>query len=231
MAGVSIDYYTRLEQGRNTHPGAAVLDALATALRLDDNERDHLRGLAINAAGRSARHRPRPVAVRPGLRQLLDTLRPCPAFLLDATGNILAANPEGPRLLVSIDDWPRSRRNINRYVFTHRAAKDLFVSWSQIAQDCVADLRTVVSLDPGSPELELLVAELSASSPEFAELWQHHDVRVNNGGARRFHHPTIGPFTLTSEVLAAVDGVRLLVFQAGNNPADRAAIVSLAKMT
>src|SRR6266545_938534 len=78
MAGVSIDYYTRLEQGRNTNPGAAVLDALATALRLDDTERDHLRGLAINAAGRAARHRPRPVTVRPGLRQLLDTLRPCP---------------------------------------------------------------------------------------------------------------------------------------------------------
>lgn len=224
LAGVSIDYYTRLEQGRDTNPGAGVLDALASALRLDDDERAHLHRLARNAAGRPQPRVPPAVTVRPGLRQLLETVRPAPAYVLDATSNILAANPEGSQLMAGLDAWPAPRRNVIRYVFTHPAARDLFVSWPEIAKDCVADLRAA---DPGSPELEALVTELSAASAEFAGLWQHYDVRVNSGGLRRFRHPAVGLFELTSEVLTAVDGQRLLVFQAPSG-ADHDAITLLA---
>jgi transcriptional regulator with XRE-family HTH domain len=224
LAGVSIDYYTRLEQGRDTNPGAGVLDALASALRLDDDERAHLHRLARSAAGRPQPRVLPSAIVRPGLRQLLETVRPAPAYVLDATSNILAANPEGSQLMAGLDAWPAPRRNVIRYVFTHPAARDLFVSWPEIAKDSVADLRAV---DPGSPELEALVTELSAASAEFAELWQHYDVRVNSGGLRRFRHPAVGLFELTSEVLTAVDGQRLLVFQARGG-ADHDAITLLA---
>lgn len=229
LAGVSVDYYVRLEQGRDTNPGAAVLDALASALRLDDEERAHLYRLARNAGSRAGTRAAAAGTVRPGLRQLLEMLRPAPAYVLGTTSDILAANPEGGRLMAGIDDWPPKRRNVIRYVFTHPAAREVFVSWQAIAEDCVADLRTLAAADPGSPDLAALVAELSAASAEFGELWRHYDVRVNSGGRRRFHHPAAGSFDLTSEILTAVDGRRLLIFHAAPGSPGHAAIRLLAE--
>ncbi|MEU4220323.1 helix-turn-helix transcriptional regulator, partial [Actinoplanes sp. NPDC026623] len=214
LAGVSVDYYIRIEQGRDTNPSAAVLDALASALRLDGDERAHLRSLARNAGASTPARGPRAVAARPGLLRLLDTVRPTPAYVLDATSNVLAANPEGGRLLAGIEDWPPARRNLIRYVFTHPSARDLFVPWRRMAEDCVAHLRTVAAADPGSPELDALVTELSAAATEFAELWRHYDVRVKSGSRRTFRHPAVGRFELTSEILTAVDGQRFVAFQA-----------------
>jgi len=172
LAGVSVDYYVRLEQGRDTNPGSGVLDALAGALRLDDDERVHLHRLA-------QRPRPRvatapPTGVQHGLRQLVQAIRPAPAYLLDATGTIVAANPEGDRLMVGLAGWPAARRNIIRYVFAHPAAREVFGNWAEIAEDCVADLRTVAAADPRSPDLAALVSELSATSAEFAALWRRY---------------------------------------------------------
>jgi transcriptional regulator with XRE-family HTH domain len=231
LAGVSVDYYIRLEQGRDTHPGAAVLDALAAALRLDDDERAHLHSLAHNAASRAPTRAPRAVAARTGLLQLLETVRPTPAYVLDPTSNILAANPEGTQLMAGIDAWPPARRNVVRYVFTHPAAPEVFVSWRRMAEDCVAHLRTVTTSDPGSPELAALVTELSAASAEFAQLWQHYDVRVKSGSRRTFHHPAVGPFELTSEILTAVDGQRFVAFQATPGSTNHDAITLLAMAT
>lgn len=205
LAGVSVDYYVRLEQGRDTNPGAGVLDALATALRLDGDERAHLYRLARGTPYRSGSAG----AVRPGLSRLLDLVRPAPAYILDPLSTILGYNPEGAGLLPGLVGLPTSRRNLIRYVFTHPQARDVFVSWREITEDCVADLRTVAGTDPG---LAALVADLCAESAEFARLWRHYDVRVNAGGRRRFQHPTAGTFDLTSEILTAVDGRRLLVF-------------------
>jgi hypothetical protein len=146
--------------------------------------------------------------------------------VLDETSNILAANPEGIQLMAGLDAWPAARRNVIRYVFTHPAARDLFVSWPEIATDSVADLRSAAAAHPGSPELTALVTELTAASAEFARLWQHYDVRVNRGGRRGFRHPGVGPFELTSEVLTAASGQRLLIFQADSS-ADRDAITLL----
>jgi transcriptional regulator with XRE-family HTH domain len=198
LAGVSVDYYIRLEQGKDTNPGPAVLDALASALRLNEQERAHMDRLTRPTAKAEAA-----AVVRPGLSQLLETVRPAPAFVLDPIGTILAANAEGWQLMPGVN---ASGRNMIRYVFTHPAARDLYVTWQEVAEDCVADLRNAVGQDA-------LVAELLATSADFAKLWRHYDVRVNGGGRRTFRHPDLGLVELTSEVLTAVDGQRLLVFQ------------------
>ncbi|MFB9903529.1 helix-turn-helix transcriptional regulator [Allokutzneria oryzae] len=211
LAGVSVDYYIRLEQGRDSNPGAAVLDALATALRLDNDERAHLHGLARAASGSAPPKRPRTVTARPGLLQLLEAVRPTPAFVLDQVSNILAANPEGCRLMAGIEDWPVRQRNLVRYVFLHPTARQVFVAWQQMAEDCVAHLRTVEAVDP-EPVADV-VGPLRAASPEFDELWRNYDVRVKSGSRRVFHNPAVGRFELTSEILTAVDSQRFVAFQ------------------
>ena len=222
LAGVSIDYYIRLEQGRDTNPGDAVLDALAKALRLDDDERSHLHGLARRSTIRAPAARPR--TPRAGLLRLIEQVRPTPAYVLDPTSNILAANPEGTALLVGLDAWPQDQRNIVRYVFLHPDAQQVFVVWQRMAEDCVAHLRTVQGSEP---ELPALVTELSAASKEFARLWANYDVRVKSGARRTFHHPAVGRFTLTSEILTAVDGQRLVTFHAAPRTPDEDALTLL----
>ncbi|MFF5287953.1 helix-turn-helix transcriptional regulator [Paractinoplanes globisporus] len=223
VAGVSIDYYTRLEQGRDRNPSVAVLEALADALRLDDDEREHLHRLASGrstpAGGR------RPESARPGLRQLLETVRPSPGFVLNPGSDILAENPEGLALLPGLGEWPRGRRNFVRYMFRHPAAREVIASWPRMAQDCVAHLRTIAPDQAAG-----LVAELSAVSTDFAALWRDYDVRVKSGTDRTFRHPSVGRLDLRSEVLSVADGQRLVVFQAapGSPSADALALLSLA---
>jgi transcriptional regulator with XRE-family HTH domain len=237
LAGVSVDYYTRLEQGRDLRPGEGVLTALADALRLDGDERAHLRALATLAgrsagAGRPARGvRQAPPSPRPGLGQLLDALRPAPAYLLSPVSDILAANTEGLLLLPGLGDLPAGGRNLIRYVFTDPAARAVFVDWIQMARDCVAQLRTVSTAQPGSPELAALLAELTAASADFADLWARYEVRVKRGARRVFHHPDVGRLTLTSEILTTADGLRLAVFQAGPASPDHDALALLSLAT
>ncbi|GAA0576887.1 helix-turn-helix transcriptional regulator [Paractinoplanes ferrugineus] len=220
---MSVDYYVRLEQGRDSNPSAAVLDALAGALRLDEDEREHLRRLAGGRRGGVGR--PAPVTARAGLRQLLETVRPAPAFVLTPGSDILAENPEGLALLDGLSEWPRGRRNIVRYIFRHPNARRVVVSWQRMAQDCVAHLRTVPPA-----QTEDLVAELGAVDADFRELWAHYDVRVKSGTQRSFSHPAVGRLDLNSEVLTVDDGQRLVVFQAapGSPSADALALLSLA---
>jgi transcriptional regulator with XRE-family HTH domain/plasmid stabilization system protein ParE len=227
LAGVSVDYYTRLEQGRDTNPSPAILEALADALGLDRDERAHLRDIALHTTRRTPARTGATVAPRPGLLRLLETVRPTPAYVLSPTSDLLAANAEGLRLLVGIDDWPPHRRNLVRYVFTHPAARRVFACWQQMAEDCVAHLRTVEAADPGSPALAATVAQLCAESADFAALWRRYDVRVKSGARRAFDHPEAGRFELTSEILTAPDGQRFVAFQPGTD-GDTAAIARLA---
>jgi transcriptional regulator with XRE-family HTH domain len=200
-AGVSLDYYIRLEQGRDRHPGASVVRSLAAALSLDPDERAYLDRLVTN--------RPAPTGpVRPGLYRLVTSVRPTPAWLLDATGTLLCSNPEGLRLLRGIEDWPEPRRNVIRYTFLHPSSSDMFVSWAAIARDCVADLRAAGDC----PARRSLIAELAAST-DFARLWQTYDVRVNRGGVRTFEHPDLGRINLTTEILTSAEGHRFVAFQ------------------
>ncbi|WP_338104735.1 helix-turn-helix transcriptional regulator [Streptomyces mobaraensis] len=228
LAGVSVDYYARIEQGRETAPSDAVLDALARVLRLTDDEHAHLFALADRAAGRSPRRRPAaPRPVGQGLRLLLEAVRPGPAYVLNETNDVLAANPEGYALMPGLGDWPPGRRNTVRYTFLHPAARSVFADWRRVARNCVAHLRTV---EPAAPAATaVLVAELSAADREFAALWGRHEVLVKRGGATDFDHPVIGRVTLANEVLTtAHPGNRLLLYQAAPGTPEHDALVLLA---
>ncbi|KOV61250.1 helix-turn-helix domain-containing protein [Streptomyces sp. MMG1121] len=231
LAGVSVDYYTRIEQGRETAPSDAVLGALARALRLTADEHAHLLGLADQVAGRTPRHRPAdPRPAGPGLLLLLESIRPCPAYVLDEVNDVLAANPEGLALMPGLSDWPPGQRNTIRYTFLHAAARSLFADWDRVARNSVAHLHTAELTAPG--RTAALVAELTAASGEFAALWGRHEVWVKRAGETAFRHPVIGPVTLANEVLSpAGDSQRMLVYQAPPGTAEHDALVLLAMTT
>lgn len=240
LAGVSVDYYVRIEQGKEHNPSVAVLNALANALRMDDEERAHLFTLANHAAGRTPRP-PRsrrgtpaaggPARVRDDLTWLLAALRPRPAYLLSRVNDVLAANPEGLRLLAGIEDWPAGRRNTARYIFLHPTARTLFGSWERAATGAVAHLRAVSAREPDAADLAALLGELLVNSGEFAELWRRHEVRVKGSDEKTFHHPLVGTMTLSYEALAPLrdDGQRLMIYQAapGSPSQDALALLGL----
>ncbi|MFI0965807.1 helix-turn-helix domain-containing protein [Streptomyces sp. NPDC021080] len=228
LAGVSVDYYIRIEQGRESAPSDAVLGALARVLRLTADEHAHLLGLADHVAGRTPRRRPTdPRPAGPGLRLLLESVRPSPAYVLDEVNDVLAANPEGFALMPGLEDWPPGARNTVRYTFLDAAARTLFADWDRVTRNSVAHLRTAELSAPG--RTAALVDELSAASGEFAALWRRHEVGVKRGGETAFRHPVIGSVTLANEVLGtAGDGQRLLVYQAPPGTAEHDALVLLS---
>jgi transcriptional regulator with XRE-family HTH domain len=228
VAGVSIDYYIRLEQGKETNPSGPILDGLARALQLNVEEQSHLYALANRAAGRSARSSSGSSLVRPGIRQLLETVRPYPAYVLSRTSDILAVNPEGLALFHGIAEWPAERRNTIRYAYLHPAARELFADWDKVAAQSAAHLRTLEADYPGDPALRALIAELRAGSPEFARLWQQHEVRHRRGERKPFRHPRVGEFTLTTEILYLEDGQRMTIYQARPGTRDHDAMTLLS---
>jgi transcriptional regulator with XRE-family HTH domain len=229
LAGLSIDYYIRLEQGKESNPSGPILDGLARALRLNEEEHAHLYALANHAAGRTAQGPSRASrAVRPGIRQLLETVRPYPAYVLTRTSDLLAANPEAVALFDGLADWPPERQNTIRYTFLHPAARGLFATWDHSAEETAAHLRSLAADSPGDPDVTALIAELLDSSPEFARLWQRHDVRQRRGEAKTFRHPRAGEFTLTYEVLYLADGQRMSVYQAEPGSRDHDALTLLS---
>ncbi|MFD4544950.1 helix-turn-helix transcriptional regulator [Streptomyces sp. NPDC058466] len=230
LAGISIDYYTRLERGRETRPGPAVVDALARALLLEEDEHEHLRDLAARAAlpqalG-SARAGGTPLApepptvpgrtVRPGVKLLLERLRPYPAHVVSRTDDLLACNPGGLRLLAGLEDWPATQRNIARHVFLHPAARELFHDWQHQIRGCVARLRALAGTDPDAPGLTRLAGELLLKSPEFARLWERYDALGSTHGRKTFHHPEVGDLTLGYQAmeLEGTPGHRLITYYA-----------------
>ncbi|MFG1811441.1 helix-turn-helix transcriptional regulator [Streptomyces sp. NPDC049040] len=199
LAGVSIDYYTRLERGRETRPSLAVVDALGRALKLDTDERDHLRDLVI----RAARHAPEPPSapsrtVSAQARLLLESLRPSPAYVTSRTLDLLAHNPGALALYAGIEDWPAKQRNLARFLFLHPAARDLYADWDTQIAGCVARLRALAGTDPDAPDLAGLVGELLLKSPDFAKLWDRYEVnrRLHARKPKTFHHPQVGDITL-----------------------------------
>lgn len=228
LAGVSVDYYIRIEQGRETAPSDAVLGALAKALHLTPDEHTHLLGLADQAAGRTARRPPsEPRPVTPGVHVLLESLRPSPAYVLDEINDLLAANPEALALMPGLDDWPPVHRNTIRYTFLHPTARSLFADWDRVAANCLAHLRTAQLTAPD--RVDAVVAELSEASPEFTTLWNRHEVRLKRAGSTDFQHPVIGRVTLANEALSLVgESQRVLVYQAPPGTPEHDALVLLA---
>jgi transcriptional regulator with XRE-family HTH domain len=230
LAGVSIDYYTRLERGKETRPSPAVVDALARALLLDEEEHEFLRSLAAQAA----RHAPVPPAppsrqVRPTVRQLLEAVRPSAAYVLSRTNDVLAANPAGSQLMPGLAEWPGRQRNTIRYTFLHPAARALWPDWEQKARGCVAHLRAVAGADPDAPDLAAIIGELLVKSPDFGRLWDRYEVRRMGDGQKVFRHPAVGTMTLAHESLelTRTDGQRLVVYMAAPGTPDHDALVLL----
>jgi transcriptional regulator with XRE-family HTH domain len=231
LAGVSIDYYTRLERGKETRPSPAVTDALACALKLDEDEHEHLRALAA----RAARYAPEPPhapsrTVKPQLRLLLETLRPNPAYITSRTLDVLAANPGATALYAGLDEWPAGQRNIGRFLFLHPAARDVYADWDNQIRGCVARLRALAGTDPDAPDLAALVGELLLKSPEFARLWERYDVtRRTVPSSKTFRHPQVGTITLGFQgmQLEGTPGQRLGIYLADPGTPDYDAMVLL----
>jgi transcriptional regulator with XRE-family HTH domain len=231
LAGVSIDYYTRLERGKETRPSPAVTDALARALKLDPDEHEHLRALAA----RAARYAPDPPAapsrtVRPQLKLLLEAVRPNPAYITSRTLDLLAANPGAMALYEGIGDWPAAQRNIARFLFLHPAARDMYAGWDNQIRGCVARLRALAGTDPDAPDLAALVGELLLKSPDFARLWERYDVtRRAAAPDKTFHHPQVGTITLGFQGMAleGTPGQRLGIYLAEPGTPDYDAMILL----
>jgi transcriptional regulator with XRE-family HTH domain len=217
LAGVSVDYYTKMERGNLRGVSESVLDALARGLQLDDAERAHLFDLA-RAAGPMSRPRRRPAkpGVRPGVQRILDAMTGAPAIVQDGRGNVLAANRLGLALYSEMDLAPPAPANHGRFVFLDPRAHSFFLDWERVANDTVAMLRAEAGRAPHDRDLSDLVGELSTRSEDFRVRWAAHDVRAHRTGAKRFHHPVVGDLTLTYEMLelTADPGLQLLAFSA-----------------
>ncbi|MDX2594012.1 helix-turn-helix transcriptional regulator [Streptomyces sp. WI03-4A] len=198
LAGVSVAYYTRLEQGNGRNVSAEVLDSIARALRLSDAEHAHLTHLAKPKA-----HKKRPVArqqqVRAALCQLLDTMDGVPAYVAGRRAEILAWNRMAAALFGDWGRLPAGDRNWARLVFLRPEYRELFVDWEQKAIDIVCALRMDAGCYPDDPRLSALVGELSVKSEEFRRLWATHDVKEKSHGVKRLHHPLVGDLSLHFE--------------------------------
>lgn len=235
LAGVSVEYYAKLERGAIAGASAAVLDALASALRLDDAERAHLLDLAraadgIPSSGRSRRRSAKPGVARPSLQWALSSITDAIAFVRDPRQNLVATN-DLARAFYSpvIGDGGRTP-NLARFQFLDPAARDFYPDWDLFAEMCVAIMRAEAGRDPHDKGLQDLVGELSTRSETFRRLWAAHDVRIHGAGTKRFRHPLVGELTLAYEELAitAEPGNVLLVYTAepGSPSAERLALLA-----
>ena len=210
LAGMSVDYYTRLEQSRGPRPSRQMLTALARALRLTDDERDHLFHLT---GEEPPRHGTVSDHVRPGLLLVLDRLHDTPAMVGTDCGEVLAQNAMSKALSGDVSTRPLRDRNMLRRYFLDPAAREMFPpeDLAEHARAHVANLRAVAASRPDDPEPAALVAELRASSEEFARLWDDHEVAVRRRSTKRFRHPVVGLLELDCEVLLNEDDHHMLV--------------------
>ncbi|MEV0234615.1 helix-turn-helix transcriptional regulator [Nonomuraea sp. NPDC050786] len=196
LAGVSTDYYTRLEQGRQISPSPSVLEAVATALRLDDAERAHLSDLVRPQTGRAHRAAPVVQRVRPGLRRFLDSFTDQAGFILGRRGDVLATNHLCRVLMADFDAMPYRERNLTRWIILDPAARELYLDWEQIASEMTAILRLDAGRHPDDTRTAELVGELSMKSEHFRRWWADHKVLDRTFGHKRFHHPLVGPVNI-----------------------------------
>ncbi|GAB2889495.1 helix-turn-helix transcriptional regulator [Streptomyces deserti] len=223
LAGVSVEYYTRMERGDLSGVSDSVLDALAQALRLDDTERDHLYALA-RAASTSparARRRPKKVTVRPSVLRIIEGLHDQPAYVRNNRMDILAANPLARALLGEV--FEQEPANTCRFVFLDPRGTRLYPDWERVARDGVGVLRVEVAKNPYDRELSNLIGELSTRSDAFRTLWGAHDVHVFTEGTKRFHHPAVGEMELVHESLDLPGGQGLSITVYSADPGTPAA--------
>jgi transcriptional regulator with XRE-family HTH domain len=217
LAGVSIDYYTRLERGNLHGVSDSVLDALAGALQLDEAERAHLWDLArATNTTVHTRRRPTQQRVRPSVQRILDAIAGAPAYLRNGRRDILAANQLGHALYSEMYVDPVRPVNVARFIFLSPRARTFFLDWEKAATDAVAILRSEAGRNPYDRALMDLVGELSTCSEEFRTRWASHNVRFHRTGFKDLHHPIVGDLHLTFEAmdLPADPGLSLVVYSA-----------------
>ncbi|MDT9698882.1 helix-turn-helix transcriptional regulator [Streptomyces sp. P17] len=205
LAGVSVAYYTRLEQGNGRNVSAEVLDSIARALRLSDAEHAHLTHLAKPKQHKKKAGPARAQQVRPALRHLLDSMADVPAYISGRRSDVLAWNRMASALFGDWGELPAQERNWARLVFLNPAYRELFVDWDQKAYDIVSYLRMDAGCHPDDPLLSALVGELSVKSEEFRRLWATHDVKEKSYGVKRLRHPLVGELTLSFESFRLMD--------------------------
>ncbi len=215
LAGVSVEYYVRLERGNLGGASQSVLDAVANALHLDEAERAHLHDLARTSSTKVGSGRQTRPTVRPPVQWLLDSMTDTAAYVRNARIDILAANTLGRALYAPVFEMPGGP-NVARFVFLDPRSQDFFVEWPKVAAESAALLRTLAGENPYDQGLTALVGELSTRSETFRTLWAAHDVRQHRTGVKRFQHPLVGEMTLAYESMeiTADQGLRLNAYVA-----------------
>jgi hypothetical protein len=232
LAGISVEYYVRIERGNLAGTSEGVLDALATALQLDEAERDHLLRLAHQSGAPSGRRRCAPPStVRPALQEVLDAMTGAPALIRNGRHDVLAMNRLGRALYSPVLADPRRPANTVRFLYLHPCeAEQFFVDYDHAARNAAAMLRMEVGRNPHDEELMALVGELSAASELFRQQWAAQDVRLHGHGSKRVNHPVVGLLHLNFESmeLPTETGLQLNVYTAptGGQAADKLALLA-----
>lgn len=230
LAGVSVEYYARLERGTIAGASSSVLDAIAGALQLDDTERAHLLDLAraadgIPTSGRPRRRSPKPAAPRVSLQWALDSITDGIAFVRNQHQDLLATNELGRAFYSPVIGDGGRTPNLARFQFLDPASHDFYPDWDLFAEMCVSIMRAEAGRDPYDKGLQDLVGELSTRSDVFRTLWGAHNVRTHGSGIKRFNHPVVGEVSLAYEelVITADPGSILMVYTAepGSPSAER----------
>ncbi|MEV6348806.1 helix-turn-helix transcriptional regulator [Actinoplanes sp. NPDC051851] len=235
LAGVSVDYYTRLERGNLAGVSESVLVSLGRALRLDDAEREHLFDLARQAnsgpgrGAQAARRRAVP-QIRGGVRHILDAMTGAPAYVRNGRLDVLASNALGRAVFAPVFESAGGDPNLARFVFLDPGARDFYRDWEQLAEDVVALLRGEAGRDPYDRNLTDLIGELTTRSDHFRTWWAAHNVRLHRSGVKRLRHPVVGELSLVYESMELTDGqgLRINAYSAEPGTADREKLDLLA---
>ncbi|MEN0137430.1 MAG: helix-turn-helix transcriptional regulator [Rhodococcus sp. (in: high G+C Gram-positive bacteria)] len=218
LAGVSAEYYVQIERGSVAGVSDEVLDAVATALRLDEEETKHLFALARAAATKPRRRRPARarVGVPEPVQALIDAMLTAPAVVQNGHLDIVGTNALGRALYADVFDRSDGVPNLARFIFLDRRADETFPDWTHAADDAVAMLRVEAARSPYSAAVTGLVGELATRSDEFRTRWAAHDIKAHRRGTKRFHHAAVGDLILRFEALevASADGLTLFGFTA-----------------
>jgi transcriptional regulator with XRE-family HTH domain len=231
LAGISVEYYTRLERGNVRGVSDDVLEAVSRALQLDEAEHAHLLDLARSASvGRSPRRISAPQRVRPSIQRVVDAMSEIPAFVQNDRLDILYANGLAAALYSDMLQDPIRPPNSARFLFLDPRARTLYVDWDTVARDIVAALRGTAGRNPYDRELSDLIGLLSTRSDEFGARWASHDVRFHRTGTKRLHHPLVGDLTLAYETLElpADPSLTLVTYSAEPGSQSEAALQELA---
>ena len=237
LAGVSVTYYTRLEQGQSTNASKSVIDAIGRALSLNDDEHAHLHDLA-RPTEIKPRRSPKPDHVRVGTKTLIDAMTAVPAIVLGRSTEVLAWNRLGHALIAghygyTAPEKPSTRPNLTRMLFLDSHTRDLYVNWNEEASRAVASLRLVAGRYPDDRNLTDLIGELCVASDDFARLWAKHPVHNCMSGTKRLNHPEIGTLDVGFEVLHLPDnpGHRIMTYTAAEGTAAQHSLTLLATLS